>query len=412
MNAAASPVGDAGALDHLRVDDRRRALRALLRKPLLLAEDPADATEFTRVSRHADDLREWFSRQAGWSLDITADFARLRKTPADLSDASRPAQDDRSNEPFSRRRYVLLCLALAVLIREERQTTLGRLADQVVNLWNQDAAMAAAGMAFRMETLDERRDLVQVVRLLLTWQVLRRLDGAEDRFVHDRAADVLYNVRHIVLSRLFAGRRAPSLVSAATFDEQLAALVEEPLIDTDEQRNRRIRLGLVRRLLDDPVIYYRELPAEEQAYLLRQRWHLVGQLAEATGFVPEERMEGFALTDPFGDCSDVGMPEEGTDGHATILVAEFLAARRSESEESVVPMPAIADFVAAKATEHRTRWRREATVAGHEHEFAKEIVARLAGLGLVRVNRDGVLPMPAIHRFRLRAPIETDHSVE
>jgi uncharacterized protein (TIGR02678 family) len=412
MNATVAPIGEAKVLDHLRVDDRRRALRALLRKPLLLAEDPADADEFTRVRRHADDLREWFSRQAGWSLDITADFARLRKTPADLADASRPAQDHRSNEPFTRRRYVLLCLALAVLVREERQTTLGRLADQMMNLWNQDAALVAAGMVFRMETPDERRDLVQVVRLLLAWQALRRLDGAEDRFIRDRAADVLYNVRHIVISRLFAGRRAPSLVSAGTLDEQLAALVEEPLIDTDEQRNRRIRLGLVRRLLDDPVIYYCELTAEEQAYLLRQRWHLMGQLAEATGFVPEERKEGFALTDPFGDCSDVGMPEEGTDGHATILVAEFLAARRSESKGSIVPMPAVADFVAAKAIEHRTRWRREATVAGREHEFAQEIVARLAGLGLVRINPDGVLPMPAIHRFRLRAPIETKHSIE
>ena len=74
-------------------------------------------------------------------------------------------------------------------------------------------------------------------------------------------------------------------------------------------------------------------------------------------------------------------------------------------------MPAIADFMAAKAIEHRTHWRREATVAGHEHEFAQEIVARLAGLGLVRINHDGVLPMPAIHRFRLRAPTE-NHSID
>lgn len=398
-------VGEAATLDHLRLDDRRRALRALLRKPLLLADDPGDATEFTRVRRHAADLREWFSRNAGWSLDITADFARLRKTPADLSDASRPAQDERSEEPFTRRRYVLLCLALAVLVREDRQTTLGRVADQVVTLWNQESALTAAGMVFRMETADERRDLVQVVRLLLAWQVLRRLDGAEDRFVHDRSADVLYNVRHIVLSRLFAGRRAPSLISATSFDERIASLVEEPLVDSEEQRNRRIRLGLVRRLLDDPVIYYRDLPAEEQAYLLRQRWHLVGQLVEATGFVSEERAEGFALTDPFGDCSDVGMPEEGTDGHATILVAEFLAARRSETEDAVVPIPAVADFIAAKAVEHRGRWRREATAAGYEHEFARDIVARLAGLGLIRLVPDGIVPMPAIHRFRLRTPV-------
>ena len=231
MKTMARPIGDAAALDHLRVEDRRRALRSLLHKPLLLADDPRDASEFTRVRRHGDDLREWLSRNAGWSLDITADFARLRKTPADLSDASRPARDERSEEPFTRRRYVLLCLALAVLVREERQTTLGRVADQVVVLWSQEPALAGAGMVFKMDAVDERRDLVQVIRLLLAWQVLHRLDGAEDRFVHDGSADVLYNVRHIVLSRLFAGKRAPSLISADTLDGRLAGLVEEPSID-------------------------------------------------------------------------------------------------------------------------------------------------------------------------------------
>jgi hypothetical protein len=57
MSTATQSAGEAAALDHLRVDDRRRALRALLRKPLLLADDPGDATEFTRVRRHAEDLR-------------------------------------------------------------------------------------------------------------------------------------------------------------------------------------------------------------------------------------------------------------------------------------------------------------------------------------------------------------------
>jgi uncharacterized protein (TIGR02678 family) len=194
-------------------------------------------------------------------------------------------------------------------------------------------------------------------------------------------------------------------VAAQTFEGRLAAMVEEPLVDTDEQRNRRLRVGLVRRLLDDPVVYYRELSTDEQAYLARQRWHMLGQVVEATGFAPEERAEGFALADPFGDCSDLGMPEEGTDGHATILIAEFLAARLVGSGDITVGFGAIAAFLATKVDEHRRHWRREVTVPGREHEFAREIVARLAGLGLVRVSDESVAPMPAIHRFRLREPI-------
>jgi uncharacterized protein (TIGR02678 family) len=103
------------------------------------------------------------------------------------------------------------------------------------------------------------------------------------------------------------------------------------------------------------------------------------------------------------------MPEEGTDGHATILVAEFLAAQRSDTEELVVTLGAIADFLAVKAQEHRRHWRREATVPGHEIEFAQKIVTRLAALGLVRSLGHAIAPMPAIHRFRLReAGVQSD----
>jgi uncharacterized protein (TIGR02678 family) len=282
---------------------------------------------------------------------------------------------------------------------------LGRIAEQILCLWNEEQAFNQSGLTFRMETSDERRDLVHVIRLLLSWRVLRRVDGSEERFVHDRSVDVLYGIRHIVLSKLLVARRAPSLVQAQDFEGRLVAMTEEPSADTDEQRNRRIRVALVRRLLDDPVIYYQELAADEKTYLLRQRWHLLTHLAEATGFETEERAEGFALVDPFGDCSDVGMPEEGTDGHATILVAEFLAARRAQSNDAIVSFSAISDFLSAKAKEHCRHWRRDVLVQGSELEFAREIVTRLAGLGLVRIRNGAVMPMPAIHRFRLREAI-------
>ncbi len=79
-------------------------------------------------------------------------------------------------------------------------------------------------------------------------------------------------------------------------------------------RHRALRTWVVRRLLDDPVLYYDELDAEARAYLDRQRTFILRELAEATGLEPEVRLEGIALADPEGDCTDLGLPEEGTEG--------------------------------------------------------------------------------------------------
>ena len=68
--------------------------------------------------------------------------------------------------PFSRRRYVLACLALAALERADAQVTLGWLAERVLAL-AADPGLADAGFAFALDSREERADLVVVVRLLL-----------------------------------------------------------------------------------------------------------------------------------------------------------------------------------------------------------------------------------------------------
>jgi len=109
-------LGD--ALSANQADERRKALRALLRSPLLTARAP-DAATFRLARRHQTWLREWFARETGWVLHVDAETARLRKTPADHADTSRPAMAGGTDRPFSRRRYVLLCLALAALERAD-----------------------------------------------------------------------------------------------------------------------------------------------------------------------------------------------------------------------------------------------------------------------------------------------------
>jgi uncharacterized protein (TIGR02678 family) len=378
-------------------DEVQRAVRALLARPLLTAEDE-DALALVR--RHADALRAFFAEQAGWLLTVERDLARLRKLPAGLDDGSRAARARAKDPPFSRRRYVLLCLALAVLERSDRQITLQRLAEGVAALLAEDEALGAAGVDFELRGRDQRRDLVAAIRWLLAHRVLRRVEGDEDAFVAERG-DVLYQVDRPVLAHTLGCVRPPSSVEAEGFEARLEALVEEVQLDSDDARRRALRHGLTRRLLDDPVVYHDELSEAERDYAQRARHALMQGLADRTGLEPEVRAEGLALVDPRGDASDVALPEEGTDGHVTLLVAEHLAERGRERPGAPVPREALHAHVRELAARHRRVWRKAATEEGAEVELTARAIAHLEGLRLVRCTDAGVVPRPAIGRFAL-----------
>jgi uncharacterized protein (TIGR02678 family) len=383
--------------------ERSRALRALLARSLLTS-DGSSKSAFALVRRHAPYLREWCAHYAGWTLIVTPEVIRLRKIPSVTRDATRAARDPVSGLPFDRRCYVLLCLSLAVLERSDRQTTLGRLSEQVIAAAT-DPAIAAAGLRFGFDTQDGRREFVHAVRLLLDLGVIRRVQGDEESYVRERA-DVLYNVVRPVLAQLLAARRNPSLVSAGSFEEQLAALVSEPRPETADARNRQIRLRLTRCLLDDPVLYYDELDAEERAYCDRQRGHLVPELAQATRLQPELRAEGIALADLDGDATDLGLPEEGTEGHFTLLLTTHLADRLRSDPNTTLSHEEIVRFAALCITQHKHHWRKDVTLPGAERRYAALALERLESLGLIERRHDGAVgPLPAIGRFALGTPV-------
>jgi uncharacterized protein (TIGR02678 family) len=139
-----------------REDERSQALRALLMTPLMTAAHES----FAALRRHADELRAWFARETGWALHIERDCARLYKRPADLLDASRGLPG------YERRRYVLLCLACAVLERADPQITLRVLGDRLLAL-AADPLLASRNFAFTLSAAHERRELVAVCRSLL-----------------------------------------------------------------------------------------------------------------------------------------------------------------------------------------------------------------------------------------------------
>ncbi len=131
---------------------------------------------------------------------------------------------------------------------------------------------------------------------------------------------------------------------------------------------------------------------------------------EATGLEVELRAEGVALADLDGDCTDLGLPEEGTEGHLTLLHRDL--AGRSDQGRGRCNGPCHRRSAAPAKTarfirRHRHHWRKEVAEKGAEAWLASEIVDRLAGLGLVKRLADGIRPLPALGRFGYR---ETDES--
>lgn len=380
---------------------RRIALRALLAKPLLIAgtDDPT----LRLVRRHATHLREWLTTETGWRLVVDAESARLFKTGAiDTDSGTHPAREGRGRPAFGRRRYVLLCLALAVLERADAQITLGRLAEGVLVAAG-EPELAEAGVVFTLSRRDERSDLVAVVRLLLNLGVLERVAGDEDDYLTD-TGDVLYDVRRRVLAALLTGGRGPSTVDAADHDRRLAELTHEPVPDTDELRNRSLRHRLTRLLLDEPVVYYDELADDERGYLVGQRYAITRRIEEATGLVAEMRAEGIAMVDPADELTDVRMPEQRTDGHVTLLIAEYLAIRVAGDP---VPVDRLRGYVRKMAAEHETYWRRGVTDPGADAELLAIALDKLRALRLiadVAGEPASVIARPAIARYAVQAP--------
>jgi uncharacterized protein (TIGR02678 family) len=385
-----------------RAEERVRALRALLMRPLLSAQDE----EFALVRRHVEELGAFLMRETGWFLIAEQGCVRLLKRPADLSDATRGAPG------FDRRRYVLLCLACAVLERAESQITLRQLGEELMRLAS-DPELTRAHFQFGLDQAHERRDLVNVCRFLVDYGVLARVAGDEEAFVSQAAArtgDALYDIRRRLLAHLLACARGPSTFpveqAPSNLDARLLALTDEGVpSETEDARRSARRHALARRLLDDPVVYVDQLDAEEREYFSNQRGPLCARLAEATDLISEQRAEGSALVDPDGELSDARLPAEGTVAHATLLLAEYLAGELRKDPTRFVAEAEIARFMRSAADSYGRYWRKAEREPGAETALAREALAQLVRLGLVSVRDGAAKARPALARYAVAQPM-------
>jgi uncharacterized protein (TIGR02678 family) len=165
---------------------------------------------------------------------------------------------------------------------------------------------------------------------------------------------------------------------------------------------------MARRLLDDPVVYIDTLDTDSRAYFVNQRGAMAVRLCDATGLIAEQRAEGLALVDEAGSLTDVAMPAEGTDAHATLLVAEFLASVYRQRPASAPGLQVglireqdVVDHLRESKHRYGKYWRKSAREAGAARELAEIAIERLEKLQLIVRESDTLHPRPAIARFAL-----------
>lgn len=377
-----------------RAAERRRALRALLATPLLLAERQPEA--FAAAVRHRAELSRWFADQAGWTLTVepAAGYARLLKRPA-RRDPSRPARAE-GKPPFDRRRYTLLCLSLAALDRAGRQVTIARLAEDVRALSLEDPAL----QPFDTDLSAERHAFVDVLRLLGELGVLTLRDGDMDGYARGREqADALYDVSDRLLGALVAAPVPPALASDP------ARMVEEERARTEEGERLRARQTIFRLLLDDPVVYLEDLDQGARDWLGHGSGHVYERLEDDVGLAVERRAEGLAGIDPEGTLSDSTFPEgSSTVKHAALLLCEWLADRgRARRDQARADGGASRDELVARIAALRAScgeaWSREFAGEDGDGRLADDAVAVLVAFGLARADGGRVLACPAAARF-------------
>jgi uncharacterized protein (TIGR02678 family) len=91
----------------------------------------------------------------------------------------------------------------------------------------------------------------------------------------------------------------------------------------------------------------------------------------------------------------------GTEAHATLLVAEYLARAAKTDAMAIHSLHELAAYLRHAADRYGRFWRKDAREAGAEVDLAKEAIDRLSALRLVQRVENGVRPLAALHRYTI-----------
>jgi uncharacterized protein (TIGR02678 family) len=380
-----------------------------LANPLIDSEDDPDT--FRLITRHARWLTDYFETACGWALtvDPASGYARLAKRAATIPDGTRPLRRTRGQAaPFDRRRYQLLCLVCAELVRHP-VTTVGLLASAITG---------AAGL--ETGRYGERSAFVDALLVLRAWGALRATGGDLEAFLEDAQSNAILTADMARLHRLVVSATAPStLPSGLGSAGAAAALLAEPRYESasggeagdtsDEARNRWARHRLARRLLDGPVVYHAELSPAEIDYAVSmsgKRW--LRQRIHEAGMELEERAEGMLAVDPDGIATDKRFPAPaGNAQQLALLLADRLIETTTSGQRRLGRLdPDQLRVEVTKIFDRFPAWARGQREEGGPELLARESIDLLISFGLAERQPDGsIVARPALARYRTAEPV-------
>lgn len=352
--------------------DRQRAFTALLRSPVLDRRTHPEIWPLVRV--HRATLGEWFAQRLGYRLVVTDSAARLFRLPVDGAVVA-----PRRFRPPTRRVLVLAILAAAAAEDAEEITTTQDLSDRVrVLSTHEDVELAH----YDPDRFAERTLFVKAVHLLVSVGALRPTgrDDEDQRegWAHRRdAIGGAYEVHRELLLRLVD----PASLRAALTGGH----------DGGPPHEAAARIGLVRKLVELPVVLHEDLTDAERFYLTGQRHRVLTWCAEMTGWVVEQRAEGMALIAADEADTDLPFPRLRAADFVALMVLDELV--RTYGAGSVVTADELGSAATVVRERHSKAMTNDLRVGNAVESTARDL---LGALDLLR-------PTGAPDRWRLSA---------
>jgi uncharacterized protein (TIGR02678 family) len=348
----------------------RQCARALLRRPLIRPAGP-DGHLLPLMYRHRHALQALFGSYLGYPLVIERRFARLYKRL--------DAQGGRGISGFTPRAYVYLTLALAALAEAGRQVLLSQLVADIRGV------AAEAGITIN-DDLVELRALSNALRQLVDLGVLEETEGTVVSVAQGQPGEALITISLDLLGLVTTRSLGPGI-----------PVQEAPATGLDD--------GIIahRRLVEDPVVLYCDLPTREAEYLRAHQRDEDFWLDRYFGLQLEIRSEGIAVVDPDGGLTDLPFPSGSTVSRMTLLALDHLleVAAFASGGRCLVTGGQVQDVCRRLSELYPTAWAKDES--SNVERLATRVTDLLVQVGLARrTDDDTVLLSPAAGRWQPR----------
>jgi len=391
---------------------REAAIRALLRTPLLRRAD--DEETFREIATRRSALSTWFRDNLGWALtvDIRAGVARLHKRRA-TPDARRGLRTRRSNpRPFDRKRYQLLALTCAQMLRRPH-STLGNLADALTQVCNASGALQP--LDFTKQS--DRRAFVDVLLWLIDAGAIQVTAGEVEGYARSTEVNAVLRANTTVLPLLLSSDTSASRLDLddprSTPADWVGMLCTEPRYGTaplDPEgtdrvlRNQWARHTALRALLDDPVVDIESLHPTLRAYLATPAGRDKAlSVAEEAGFVVERHADVWLAIDPTGESSPNRFSPSGRGSKvqqtAALILRTLVSADDEGRRRRVTRSRSTVEATVDDALRQNPAWAKTARAEGGPKALCSAALDLLEEFGLVQCEGDQIAPRPAAARF-------------